>query len=90
MMFWLKCPHFLAGMFQTRWCFLIVYVLVVNGLRRISVVELLGPVIRFGGLIPVSWRYAKWFRLENLSALVTLTLYIIKLDMSLLIPFMSL
>ena len=31
-----------------------------------SVVELLGPVTRVAGLIPVSWSSGKWFGLESL------------------------
>ena len=38
-------------------------------------VELLGPVTRVGGSIPVNLTSAKWFGLENLSTLVRLILY---------------
>ena len=38
------------------------------------VVELLGPVTRVTGSIPVSWISGKWFGLETLSTLVALIL----------------
>ena len=40
-------------------------------------VELLGPVIRVAGLIPVSWSSAKRFGLETLSTIVALILCLI-------------